>query len=102
MPSAASPQPAPTAQEWGQALDTLACCLRGKDLAALELTDALPVRFAPMPVSPAHAASLQAGLRALQETMAVFDTGRALTAVQALRTVEPIPALYCELEKTKN
>ncbi|EGI75751.1 PAS domain S-box protein [Hylemonella gracilis] len=100
--SPASPQPAPTAQEWLQALDTLACCLRGKDLAALDLADALPVRFASMPVSPAQAASLQEGLRALQEAMAVFDTGRALTAVQALRTVEPMPALYCEFEKTKN
>ncbi|MFO6420488.1 PAS domain S-box protein [Hylemonella sp. W303a] len=101
-PAVPTPQSVPTVQEWVLALDTLAHCLQRKDLAALDLADALPARFASMPVPPALAASLREGLRALQDAMAVFDTGRALTAVQALRTVEPIPVLDCELAKTKN
>lgn len=82
-------EPPASPQDWAEALDVLAQRLRANDMEALDLFDALLTRFVSMGEGVEASAQAREQMQALQDAMGVFDTVRALTAVQALRTVDP-------------
>ncbi|QBK03959.1 PAS domain S-box protein [Hylemonella gracilis] len=72
---------------WGAMLDELAECLRTNDMKALDLVEGLVARFSVATGEPQGESEAHTQMAELQEAMSVFDTGRALTVVQALRKV---------------
>lgn len=74
--------------DWAVTLDALAERLRFNDMEALDWVDALLARHKDMQGRTDAWPELQAPMQRLQDAMEIFDIGRALTEVQALRKVD--------------